>query len=71
METMKHLKAVAAGLELEVEDVPREDRDNGFRCAIVKGHRSGSTRIGTMCRSLTEARQMLEAFAHRRDSRWT
>ena len=71
METMKRLNAVAAGLGLEVKDVPDEDRDNGFRCAIVKRHRTGSTRIGTMCRSLMEARQMLEAFAHGRDSRWT
>ena len=71
MDTMKRLNAVAAGLGLEVKNVPREDYDNGFRCAIVKNHRGGSTRIGTMCRSLREAHQMLEAFSHGHDSRWT
>ena len=71
MDTMKRLNAVAAGLGLEVKDVSLKDHNNGFRCAIVKDHRGGSTRIGTMCRSLREARQMLEALAHGRDSRWT
>ena len=69
VETIKRLNAVAQPLGLEVKPVSGADYDKGFRCAIVKHHRGGSTRIGTMCRSLDEARQMLEAFTHGRNDR--